>query len=116
MNNNETVTTIILEAISNSADKAITIGDATFGYAEDTNEIVIVNKFGLIAKTAIAGIKELRVWLWDMIKKISGYIKEFFLKLLNLLAGNGFVLTSKSDDGTISVVESAIKKEVAKRI
>lgn len=116
MNNNETVTTMVLEFINNSADKAITIGDATFGYAEDTNEIVIVNKFGLIAKTAIAGIKELSIWLWSWIKKISGYIKEFFLKLLNLLAGNGFVITEKSADGTISIVESAIKKEVAKRI
>ena len=116
MNNNETVTTMVLEAINNSADKAITIGDATFGYAEDTNELVIVNKLGLITKTTVSGIKELSIWLWSWIKKISSYVKEFFLKLLNLLAGNGFVLTSKSDDGTLSVVESAIKKEVAKRI
>ena len=88
----EELTIIILEAIEASKDKVVKIGDVVFGRAEDTNELVIVEKGKLLAVTGYGYLKDMAIFLWDWICRIGQAIAGFFVKLFNWLAGNGWTL------------------------
>jgi len=67
------------------------------------DEWSIVNKGHVIVANILSGAKAVLAWLWKWVKKITAVIAGFFEKLMNLLSGNGFVLTHKGEDGSISV-------------
>jgi len=95
------------------AGKTVKIEGIRMGL-NDNGNVVVANGLSVIAQIAWSETKRFFMWMWNLLKKLSTIIVNFFQKLMNALSGNGFVLTHKDTDGTImveSVEQRAARKD-----
>jgi len=107
------VTMAMINAIESSNTKSIRTEDGTVWARTTEGNLVIANKGAVIARCVWGSIKEMATVMWSWLKRIAKAISGFFERLMNWLSGNGFVLTHKAADGSItaeSVEERATRK------